>query len=165
VFFEVKPRENKSKCDKRKNQNRALSCCIKRKKSPEPIGSGDNFSNIGCKSALGELRSTTCCLQTVLLAHPAPKPLRHKGLRLQACVSTTFPTANAAPNIFKRPYFTHYQTAKFDGAFIHFSMNVCKLRDTSSLKLSLKNIAQNKGMINCVCVSDLLVPPCYYPNT
>ena len=39
----------------------------KRKKSPEPIGSGDNCSNIGCKSALGELGSAAGGLQTVLL--------------------------------------------------------------------------------------------------
>ena len=88
--------------------------------------------------SLGELRSTTCCLQTVLLARPVLKPLCCKGLRLRVCVSTTFPTLNAAPNIFKRPCFAHYQTAKFDGAFIHFSMNLCKLRDTSSLTLPLK---------------------------
>ena len=40
---------------------------IRHKKSPEPFGSGDNCSNIGCKSALGELGSTTGGLQTVLL--------------------------------------------------------------------------------------------------
>lgn len=69
---------------------------------------------------------------------PALKPLQRKGLQLRMCVSTTFPTLNAVPNIFKRPCFAHHQTAKFDGAFIHFSMNVCKLCDSSSLTLSLK---------------------------
>ncbi len=67
----------------------------------------------GCtvKSALAELRRTTGGLQTVLFTRPALKPLRHKGLRFQECVSTTFPTSKRVTNVHKRLHSTRPKTS------------------------------------------------------
>lgn len=51
------------------------------KKSPKPIGFGDNCSNISCKSALAELRRAMGGLQTVLLTLGSRNPLWRNGLR------------------------------------------------------------------------------------